>query len=116
MASRWMQAKLMKMAQARKLALAQPGNEPSKHRGGHTLEVAAAKAKEAHELCAGYTGVVTVCEPADVRWRQDVGIAGKTGRAYDRRTYGNGERRVGLDMREVQSFEYGLYRGGVRIA
>ncbi len=84
MASRWMQAKLAKMAAARK-------TDPvpaSMKRAGHTVEASNHMSAEIAALVKGYGGVVTRCEPG--RKAQPVG---KQRRSFDTRTFGNGKRR-----------------------
>jgi hypothetical protein len=60
MASRWMQAKLARMALDR-VNPRDPNAKPyERPRSGHTIEASNARSAELAKLCKGYTGVVTV--------------------------------------------------------
>jgi hypothetical protein len=95
--STWMKAKMAKLAAERRAAF---NPETTVRRPGHTIERSNALVAEISALTEKYTGVVTLCPTKDIRAREDVGVMGKTKRAFDGRTYGNGARReMGLALR-----------------
>jgi hypothetical protein len=88
MASRWMQSKLAIMAKQRKFTPSSTHN-----RGGHSLAAAQVKSAALAWLCDGYSGVVTVAKKG-----KSLTAIGKSRRAFNGATYGDGRRRGALEL------------------
>lgn len=98
MASRWMAAKLAKMARDRK-------RDPvmiTLNRAGHTTEMADRVSRETAEIVSKFNGVTTVGVVG-----RPLRAIGKTRREFDGRTFGDGRRR-GVSAADY----YGLWATG----